>query len=298
MRVLLIIVFWSARAIAGPVFTQGPERVFNCTHYLDGAAAYHQPIQVKPGEPLSLHLPVDKLVKFVIAAKAKGKVAFSLDHAPPGATLKGSSFVWKVAGKPDQVYDFAILATADGSTTRWEISVTIANDALFTAWSAGYGSVWPDCNVFPGTVEVKDLDGDGRSDVIFTDLGGMLDGRHDDTTHVMIQHGAKHKFVEATTCSHCTPEGYIASDGTSFVVTTAECCGNKSMSISRVDDDGGHDAGGQDLHQKASNDLTLISDEYAFERDAKGRVTALLITPVDGGKPHRLPWDKATKTFH
>ena len=77
---------------AAPRWLSGPDRAFNCTHYLEGEVAYRKPVQVKPGRPMTLDLPVDKVVKFTLSAapaEKRGKVTYSLEGAPPGANLTG-----------------------------------------------------------------------------------------------------------------------------------------------------------------------------------------------------------------
>jgi hypothetical protein len=300
MRALLIVLLLCGRAMAdgAPVFTQGPERAFNCTHYLDGAVAYQKPAAAGPGDAMSLHLPVDKVVKFKVAAKP-ASARFSIDHAPPGATLTGATFNWKVAGTPGQTFTFDLVATAGDQTTRWPITIVIANQELFTAWSAGYGSVWPDCSKFPASYTVKDLDGDGRDDVIYTDAGLVEDGHHYDKSHVMLQRGAKLKFVEAFTCDSCDPDVYATEDGTHvFAYIDEGCCCQRDLHIESVDDN----AVGTDhpVHQTCGGNMTMVP-EVTFNKNARGRVTSITLTPSEqqsDEKPKTWPWDKATKTFH
>ena len=289
MRTFLIMWLLCARAVAGgPVFTAGPDKAFNCTHYFDNGTA-------KPGEPMDLRFPVDKVVKFKLAARAskKGeKVAFSLVDAPPAAKLNAASFEWKVEGKPGQTFKFDVVATEDAGTTHWPLVITIAEQKLFTAWSAGLGSVWPDCSVvLPDSYEVRDLDHDGRDDVSFSFKGEVYDGRTEHTTRLMIQRGAPMKFVKLE-CIDCTFTPYVTNDGTHLFVSEGGCCCQTMISIDRVDESAITALNSFTVPTTASCGPQDHEVTWALTVDKHDRVVALVI---DGQK---LPWDKATRTFH
>jgi hypothetical protein len=292
MRASLVVVgLVAAGSVAGaaPRFTSGPDRAFNCTHYLGAASGWKKPPRVEPGEAMDLTLPDDKVMKFTLAAqptkKKAGKVTFALEGAPAGATLDGAAFAWKVAGVPGQTLAFAIVAS-DGpdSTTKWPIKVTIADRKLFTAWSAGMGSVWPDCDVYQASgFTVEDLDGDGKDDVIFRKFSGSDDSTE---TTVMLQRGDM-KFVEAASCDACSPRGEIAIDGTRLLVDETDCCCILTVAIQRLDGD--HYVKVETWQVTSGcadpyNPITTIT----FDRDAKNRIKGA--THTTGGKDTTFVW--------
>ncbi len=226
-----------ADPVPGPKWISGPDKAYNCTHYLDQPSGWEAPPRVNAGEPMKLVMRKDKVMQFTLAARAttkKGKVSFELETPPPGAKLAGAKFSWTVAGTSGQKFDFAVVAVGDdGGRTRWPLGVTIADDKLVTAWSAGFGSVWPDCTVFAPMQpdEVGDFDGDGKDDVIFRTYAGD-DGTTE--THVMLQR-AKMKFVEVHTCYSCGPGPEVAVDGTRLLVDQQSCCCMETGTVYRFD---------------------------------------------------------------
>lgn len=291
VAILLLVLFGTAHATtSAPVFTSGPERAFNCTHYLDGEVEWKKPAQVEPGDPMALHLPVDKVVKLKLATKRKA--TFSLETPPPGAKLVGANFEWKVAGTAGQKFTFAFVATEGDAVTRWPITVTIADAKLFTAWSAGMGSVWPDCTVYTSaSYDVVDLDGDGRDDVIYGTLGGDAVQRH-----VMLQRGDKLKFTEALACIDCAPEPRIAKDGTRLLVSEHTCCCVNTVVIWRLDGDTATQLRSFDLRQACGMENEPPPDSYELATDAKQRVTGITIRMTGG--TDKAVWDPAKKDFH
>jgi hypothetical protein len=289
IRIAIVVVAFariaSAETMAGPQWVSGPDRAYNCTHYLDQAAEFRHAPQVKPGEPMKLVMRRDKEMTFALAAKAKrGKVHFELDGTPPpGAKIANAKFTWMVAGAPSTSWSFGIVAVGDdGGRTRWPIDVRIADDRLVAAWSAGMGSVWPDCDVYADSrFTVEDLDGDGKDDVIFRNIVGS-----DGTTeaHVMLQRGTL-KFTEAHTCMSCAPTREVAADGTPLLVIDSSCCCHHTISVFALDGDRYASAGGWDLLEECSGQP---DDTLDFDRDTKNRIT---------GATQRDPHGKVTKRF-
>jgi hypothetical protein len=282
MRALLVVGLVAGSSVAGaaPRFTSGPDRAFNCTHYLGAASGWKKPPRVEPGEAMDLTLPNDKVMKFTLVAqptKKAGKVTFALEGAPAGAMLTGASFSWKVAGVPGQTLAFAIVAS-DGpeSTTKWPIKVTIADHKLFTAWSAGMGSVWPDCDVYQASgFTVEDLDGDGKDDVMFRKFGGSDDSTE---TTVMLQRGDM-KFVEAASCDSCSPRGEVATDGTRLLVDETDCCCTLSVTIQRLDGDQYVKA--EAWQVPSCPDESTPVTRITLDRDAKHRIKGATHTTCD-----------------
>jgi hypothetical protein len=279
----------AAAPLHGPTWSAGPDKAYNCTHYLDVMAGWKSPPRVDPGEPMKLVMRTDKVMKFTLAAKSatkRGKVTFALDGAPTGAKLVKNKFEWTVAGTSGQNFNFDLVAVGDdGGRTRWPLSVTIADDKLVTAWSAGLGSVWPDCSVYADSeYEVRDLDGDGKDDVIHRTFAGD-DGSTQ--THVMLQRG-KLKFVEAHSCFSCWPAAEVAGDGTRLLVIQDSCCCIESGTVLRFEGDRTVEAGGWQESGSCTpdpNDATTIT----FARDAKQRITGIEVW--DGrGKVTRWRW--------
>jgi hypothetical protein len=282
---VLIAASSAAAAPAGPRWVAGPDRAFNCTHYLDGVVEFRHPAQAKPGEAMSLVLPVDKVAKFTLEAQPaqKGhKVTYSIEGAPAGAKLDGAKFEWKVAGASEQLFQFALVATEGDATTKWPISVRIADAKRFAAWSAGMGSVWPDCEVYAAPdFKVVDLDGDGKDDVIYGVYAGS-DGTVEH--HIMLQRG-KLKFVEAKTCIKCSPAPEIASDGTRLLVYEDDCCCVLSFGVDRLEGDAYVLAHDWQLPGSCADDPTTMT----LEHDAKGRVSGA-VQQSASGKVVRYVW--------
>jgi hypothetical protein len=278
--------------VKGPTWTAGPDKAYNCTHYLDHGAAWKDPPRAWPGKAMKLVMRRDKDMKFTLAAKpAKrgGKVTYELENAPAGAKLVGNKFTWKVAGAAGQKYDFALVAIAvgeDAARTKWPITVTVASDDLVTAWSAGLGSVWPDCDVYaPRSYDrVEDLDGDGKDDVVYQTYAGE-DGTTE--THVKLQRG-KMKFVQVHSCFGCSPEPETASDGTRLLVIQDSCCCMETGEIFRFDADTVVSVGSWQ-ESSASCGAPDGSVSVSFERDKKNRITAFVMED-NAGKITRYRW--------
>ena len=283
----------AADPLPGPKWVSGPDKAYNCTHYLDRPTGWEAPPRVNAGEPMKLVMRKDKVMQFTLAAKAlnkRGKVAYELETPPPGAKLAGAKLTWTIAGTSGQKFDFAIVAVGDdGGRTKWPLSVTIADDKLVTAWSAGLGSVWPDCTVYAAsTYDVRDLDGDGKDDVIYRTYAGN-DGTTE--THIMVQRGNM-KFVEVHTCFSCGPASDMASDGTRFLIFQDDCCCIQSGSILRFEGDATVEAAAWQEPGSCTADPdgpTTIS----FDRDKQQRITGIRME--DGkGKVTRYRWRKKT----
>ncbi len=288
-----------ADPVPGPKWISGPDKAYNCTHYLDQPSGWEAPPRVNAGEPMKLVMRKDKVMQFTLAASAttkKGKVSFELETPPPGAKLAGAKFSWTVAGTSGQKFDFAVVAVGDdGGRTRWPLGVTIADDKLVTAWSAGLGSVWPDCTVFAPMQpdEVGDFDGDGKDDVIFRTYAGD-DGTTE--THVMLQR-AKMKFVEVHTCYSCGPGPEVAVDGTRLLVDQQSCCCMETGIVYRFDKDLLVPTGSWQESSKGScNPEPDRGVDIVFDRDARNRIRAIELHP-EQGKVKRFPWDTKTKSF-
>jgi hypothetical protein len=285
---LLVLIASGSVAAAGPRWLSGPDRAYNCTHYLEGSVAWNHPAEAKPGEAMSLVLPVDKIATFTLSAQPakKGhKLTYAIEGAPPGAKLVGSKFEWKVAGAPGQRFQLVLVATEDDASARWPISVRIADAKLFAAWSAGMGSVFPDCSVYPADFDVEDLDGDGKDDVIYGVYAGS-DGTIE--RHVMLQRGTM-KFVEATTCLSCSPVPDIASDGTRLLIVENDCCCVLTFGVQRLDGDSYVSARDWQVPGSCAEDPTTIT----LERDANHHVSGAIERSASG-KVVRYVWKAGT----
>lgn len=300
---LIVIIACSARVVAadplpGPTWVAGPDKAYNCTHYLDQPSAWKAPPRVNAGEPMKLVMRKGKVMKFTLAAKpvTKGKVTYELETPPPGAKLAGAKFTWTVAGAAGQKLDFALVAVgADGGRTKWPLSVTIADDDLVTAWSAGLGSVWPDCSVYaPASYDaVLDLDGDNKDDVIYRTYAGE-DGTME--THVMLQRGNM-KFVEVHTCYSCTPSPEVAVDGTHLLLLQESCCCMETGTVYRFDGDALLAVGSwQEPSKGTCNPEPDRGVDVIIDRDAKNRIKAIEMHP-ERGKVTRYRWSSKTKRF-
>jgi hypothetical protein len=270
--VIAVLMVASTARADGPRWLSGPDRAYNCTHYLEGDVAWRRPVEARPGESMSLVLPVDKVMKFTLAARPArrgDKLTYALEGAPPGARLTGAAFEWKVAGAPGQRFELSLVAIEGDARARWPVSIRIADAGLFTAWSAGLGSVWPDCAVYPAPgFEVLDLDGDGKDDVIYGTFADS-DGRIE--RHVMLQRGPM-KFVEAASCLSCSPRPDLASDGTHLLIDEDHCCCILSVKVDRLDGDRYVTANSWQVPDTCAadpRDATTIT----FKRDARGRVS-------------------------
>lgn len=283
MRVLLIVCLLAHTAAAdGPKWLAGPDRAYNCTHYLVAPVSYKHPPQIAPGDKMMLTMPRDKVMKFTLSAKGK-KVRYELESPPPGAKLTGAKFEWKVAGASGQKYAFALVAIDGEEKTRWPIELTIATDQQFTAWSAGMGSVWPDCDVYvDSSFQVGDLDGDGKDDVIYRRFVGD-DGSTEQI--IMLQRGAL-KFVEAMSpCISCMYRPEIAGDGTRLLVSETTCCCVDTTSIVAFDGEQFVGAGNWEVGGDCGAGDFKTKPEITLVRDSRKRITGVDVQQ-DGKTTH------------
>ncbi len=179
-----------AEAGAGPVvrWTKRPDDRYRCTRYAPGVSA---------SDPLRVFAPPGKPMIFTMAARSSDRkpVTYRAHGLPPGATVdRKGKFAWTIPPDATGSWSITLIAeSASGATATTSFTLAIADRDLIAAWNTGMGAFASDCTAYISAYEVRDIDADGLTDLIYTTGDQADDSASSDSyrTHIRRRIGAR-----------------------------------------------------------------------------------------------------------
>jgi hypothetical protein len=289
MRLLAVAVVLGVGTVAvagpkAPEWFKRPDDKYRCTRYAPG---------VGPDDGLRVYAPPGKPMMFSIAATRGAR--YRADGLPPGATLDARSgvFSWKIPADATGKWNVKLVAENAGGAISSPLTIEIASTEIVAAWKAGMGGFEPDCSTRIRGFEMRDVDGDGAADLVYTTGDDKDDSANSGSFIVHVQRRVGDHFdgVDRT-----LPWGSIDTTvtpaGATAIVTESSCCCRHELSIHQITAKGVEellDAVGEDCRNYQAVEL---------ERDKAGRITRVTTRGGDDeAHPVEVHWHWTGKRY-
>jgi hypothetical protein len=276
---LIVLALAASHAAAAPSiqFTKVPDGKYACTRYAP---------QSEQSSGLHVFAPPGKLMMFSFAAVAsdRSKVAYRADGLPPGATVDAKGvFSWQIPATAKGKWTITLVAESPTAKATHAFTLSTAEPDLVAAWRAGMGSYEPDCAKLVRGYSFDDVDGDGKTELVFT-IGDAADDSANTGSNVT--YVRKRTARGFDTVERIIPSGGFETvtlpDGKPALAVQSSCCCMDHVWIVRVTATGVDELGNDTGDACSSKRLELVTN-------AKGQLHRIVTYGTDGTR-HVKSW--------
>lgn len=285
---LAVLLGLTSHAIAAPTlrFTKGPDDKYRCSRYAPA---------VSKSEALRVFAPPGKPMVFSFAAVASDRsaVKYRAEGLPSGARVDAQGkFAWAIPVDANGTWTITLVAeTTTGGKSTSSFTLAIAEPDLVVAWRSGMGSYEPDCTQRISRYFFRDLDGDGKTDLVYT-TGDQADDSANQgsyVTHVRLRTGDRFDPVPRTLAADDL-DVVTLPDGKPAVVVRKSCCCMADIWIVRLT------AAGADELLRAGGTECRGYRALEVETNANGHVHRV-VTRSGGDTPSIETWSWRNGSF-
>lgn len=288
LLLVVVLVVGAGSAAAGPKapeWFKRPNDKYRCTRYTPG---------IGPDTELRVYAPPGKPMMFSIAATHGAR--YRAEGLPPGATLDAKSglFSWKIPKDATGSWHVKLIAENAGGSISSPLVIEIASPDLVAAWRVGIAGFEPDCTARIMELEFRDVDGDGKRDLIYT-IGDESDDSANSGSFVRhVQRGLGDHFDGIDrTLPWGSLDPTVAPDGAPAVVIEHTCCCRHELSIWKITPAGADpllETGGEECRSYQAIEL---------EHDKAGHITRVITRAGDDveGAPSEQRWHWTGKLY-